>query len=75
MHQLRSWGVDLRKIWLHQGHVSWPIFWSFFVIFGFIGFEQLFDPAEVGTHSEHPGDVFERPVCSSGAQSLGDFST
>ena len=75
MHQLRSRGVDWKKIWLGQGHVSWPIFLANFRIFGILGFESRFLPADRGDHSQYPGEAFERLGHRSGAQSWPYFST
>ena len=75
MHQLRSWGFDLREPLLGQGHVSWPIFLANFRIFGILGFESRYRPPDQGVHSGHPCDAFERRSKSSGAHPWPDFST
>ena len=48
---------------------------SDFRIFGILGFESIFLPADRGDHSQYPGEAFERLGHSSGAQSWPDFSS
>ena len=68
---LNAWVVVLE---LNRSQISrhflpawWSEFWSIFRIFGILGFEQGFDPADQENHSQHPGDAFEHLSHSSGA--------
>ena len=75
MQHLSSRGFDLRKIWLGQGHVSWPTILRIFRVFEIGRFEAIFRVVDRGNRSHQLLGAFERLGGSSGAQSPPDFST